>query len=102
MQDANNPTPQPEEGAPIIPTRIGPPKPVSKQEENIREGLRKIGETVDEQIPKGWGFVVLVFPMDRRDGSLNYTSNVTRQGGLITVRKWLEARELEQLGRTPP
>jgi hypothetical protein len=55
-----------------------------------RDRMQKIARLVDEEIPQGWGFAVLVFPFAEREGRVNYVSNGKRDDVIKIVRQWLD------------
>lgn len=45
----------------------------------VRGQMQDIAQHVKASIPNGWGFAVIVFPMDGEAGRLNYVSNAKRE-----------------------
>lgn len=87
--------------------------PQEKDDAKVRQDLRAIAKTVDQQLPYGWGFVVLAFPFGS-GGRMNYVANAERADVVramyefiqATKDKWNEhvpdlgsAADDEQLGR---
>jgi hypothetical protein len=75
----------------------------SKKDANAVTHLQAIARSVDEQLPEGWGFILMTFPFNEPDGRLNYVANCTREDGIRIVRKWAEtARVSENFGKHLP
>ena len=56
-----------------------------KPDEYTRERMQVIARFVDDEIPVGWGFLVLVFPTELQEGRANYVSNITDRESIKKV-----------------
>jgi hypothetical protein len=61
-----------------------------KKDANTRTHLQKIAHSVNEQLPEGWGFILMAFPYDEPNGRLNYVASCKREDGIKVVREWLK------------
>jgi hypothetical protein len=64
--------------------------PLEREDEKVRADLQALGRHVDQQLPFGWGFVVLAFPFGA-DGRMNYISNAQRGDIVRTMYEFIEA-----------
>jgi len=53
--------------------------PEGVKDTNTRERMQHIARIVDEELPSGWGFFVMVFPFNDAEGRMNYVSNASRE-----------------------
>jgi hypothetical protein len=75
-------------------------QPENPRDENARANMQKIGHLVDEEIPTGWGFVVMAFPLGDQAGRLNYVSNGKREDVEVMLKRFLKrARKQKDWGR---
>lgn len=59
--------------------------------ENIKRKMQTIAKKVDDELPEGFGFCVLVFPFgDRPDSQLMYASNADRLDIVKAMEEWIE------------
>ena len=57
--------------------------------EVVREQLRKIGSTLQEHAPPGWGFALLMFEFsDEPGGNMQWVSNGRRPEMIKTIREF--------------
>ena len=54
-----------------------------------RDRMQDIAHAVNERIPDGYGFMVLVFPFGGKDGRANYVSNGRREDVVNAMKEWL-------------
>jgi hypothetical protein len=54
-------------------------RPEGGKDAYTRDRMQKIARLVDEEIPAGWGFFVMVFPFHNAEGRMNYCSNGQRE-----------------------
>ena len=59
------------------------------KDQDTRQSMQKIGETVKAQIPEGYGFFVFVFPFNNDKGRANYCSNGKREDVINTLKAFL-------------
>ena len=71
-------------------------KPETPRDENVRDNLQKMAATIDEQIPRDWGFIIMVFPLGDQQGRLNYVSNGKREDVLVMLKKFLKRARNEK------
>ncbi len=55
--------------------------------------MKRAAEAVSKVMPKDYGFVVLAFPLDSRDGALRYVANADRQSVLKLLREFVESQD---------
>lgn len=56
-------------------------------------------EALEEHLPKGWGFALLIFRFgEHDDGRMNYCSNARREDMLVAMREFIASNE----GRRAP
>lgn len=51
--------------------------------------MQAIAHDIDERLPQGWGFFVLVFPMGDAQGRMNYASNGRREDIIRLMQEFL-------------
>lgn len=66
-------------------------------EMEIRARLPEIARSVEPQLPPGWGFCLLTFPLDDREGTWNYISNSKRHD-IIKAMKEFIAKSQQSFG----
>lgn len=54
--------------------------------EEAEVAVRRVGRTIGDQMPKGWGFV-LVMASHGEDGFATYLSNMEREGTVKLLRE---------------
>jgi hypothetical protein len=59
------------------------------QEVEIREKMQKLARGVQEELPPHWGFIIMCFPLDDKQGRLNYVSNGKREDVLQLLKEFL-------------
>jgi hypothetical protein len=64
--------------------------PEEQENEKVRRDLQAIARTVDDQLPFGWGFIVLAFPFTE-GGRMNYVSNAERADVVRALYEFIEA-----------
>lgn len=67
--------------------------PDGPQDDNTRAALRKLGMMVDNELPQGWGFFLMAFPLGDRQGRCNYTSNGDRRDVLKVMKNFIARSE---------
>jgi hypothetical protein len=65
--------------------------PQEKDDAKVRHDLQAIAHFVDKQIPFGWGFVILAFPLGTAEGRMNYVSNADRPDVVRAMYEFIEA-----------
>lgn len=60
------------------------------EDERVRSKLQKIAHYVQDQFPKGWGFVVLAFPFGA-GGRMNYVANAQREDVVRAMYEFISA-----------
>ena len=61
--------------------------------ERIKRRMRQIINNVEQQIPDGWGVVVLTFPFSQNNGELIYGSNANREDVVNCMKEFIEKTE---------
>lgn len=51
--------------------------------------MNDIGQAVNERIPDGFGFFVMVFPFENDDGRANYVSNGKREDVVNAMKEFI-------------
>lgn len=64
-----------------------------KKDANTRTHLQKIAWLIDEELPEGWGFLLMAFPYGEQDGRVNYVAKCQREDGIKVVREWLNKQD---------
>lgn len=54
-----------------------------------RGRMQDIAHAVNERLPDGYGFMVLVFPFNSSEGRANYVSNGKREDVVNAMKEWL-------------
>ncbi len=57
------------------------------------EIMQRAAKAVSIALPKEWGFTLLAFPMDSRDGGLRYVSNGSRESVLKLLKDFVAKEE---------
>lgn len=71
----------------------------------IHDRMQEIGQAVDERVPVGYGFIVLVFKFDAppRTEPILYVSNAKREGVLTSMQEFItHNQDPEQWARDTP
>ncbi len=71
-------------------------KPDGPKDENARSRMQVIAQLVDEQLPRDWGFFVLVFPFNGQEGRTNYVSNAQRNDCIAAMKDWIKRAKAGQ------
>lgn len=62
--------------------------------ELVKGKMQKIARKVDEELPNGFGFVVLAFNFgESEDNEMMYVSNANRQDIVKAMKEWIEKTE---------
>jgi hypothetical protein len=70
--------------------------PEERDDAKVRADLKALARHVDNQLPYGWGFVVLAFPYGE-GGRMNYVANADRPDVVRAMYEFIEATK-EQWG----
>lgn len=63
---------------------------MNKLNELVKEKMKTIAKKVDEELPKGYGFVVLAFNFgEEKDNEMMYVSNANRQDIVKAMEEWI-------------
>lgn len=68
--------------------------PQGNRDANVRETAKGIAEAINEVLPQGWGFFLVMMPFKLGEGRVNYISNCERSGVITMVKNML--RQLEE------
>lgn len=64
---------------------------MNKNNELVKSKMQTIAKKVDDEIPEGFGFCVLVFPFGKRpDAQMMYVSNADRLDIIKSMEEWIE------------
>jgi hypothetical protein len=74
--------------------------PEERDDAKVRRDLQSLGRHVDNQLPYGWGFVVLAFPFGV-GGRMNYVANAVRADVVRAMYEFIEATK-EKWGEYQP
>lgn len=55
--------------------------------------MQVMAQIVSKLLPPKWGFVVLAFPLEGREGLLNYVSNAERESIVKTMKEFIAKTE---------
>jgi hypothetical protein len=64
--------------------------PQEQEDAKVRKDLQSLARHVDNQLPYGWGFVVLAFPFGV-GGRMNYVSNADRVDVVRSMYEFIDA-----------
>lgn len=65
---------------------------MSNQDELVKSKMQTIARKVDEELPKGYGFIVLGFKFDDA-GEMIYVSNTDRQDVVKAMKEFIDKTE---------
>lgn len=68
-------------------------KPEGGKDAYTRDRLQMIAHMIDDQLPDGWGFALLVFPLDGAPGRTNYIGHGQRPGIINAMKEWIARAE---------
>lgn len=67
---------------------------MNQMNEIVKGRMQKIARKVDEELPRGYGFVVLAFNFgEGKDKEMMYVSNANRQDIVEAMKEWIEKTE---------
>ncbi len=67
---------------------------MNQMNEIVKGRMQKIARKVDEELPSGYGFVVLAFNFgEGKDNEMMYVSNANRQDIVKAMKEWIEKTE---------
>ena len=67
---------------------------MNQMNELVKRRMQKIAQKVDEELPNGYGFVVLTFNFGKGiDNEMMYVSNANRQDIVKAMKEWIEKTE---------
>jgi hypothetical protein len=75
--------------------------PLEKEDALVRASMQKLAKLVNEQLPFGWGFIVLCFSFGE-DGRMNYVSNAKRSDVVRSLYEFIEASKAQYGEHEPP
>jgi hypothetical protein len=67
--------------------------PEGNKDTNTRETMQNLGRFLDEALPQGWGFFLMVFPFNDAPGRMNYVSNSNREDVLKLMKEFITKTE---------
>lgn len=71
-----------------------------KTRESMEQTCREVGKLIGSAMPKGWGFMLLVFEFGGPGGNASYISNARRVDMIYALRE--QANRLERHEDVPP
>lgn len=67
---------------------------MNETNEFVKSKMQKIAKKVDEELPNGYGFVVLAFNFgEGKDNEMMYVSNANRQDIVKAMKEWIKKIE---------
>lgn len=67
---------------------------MNQMNEIVKGRMQRIARKVDEELPSGYGFVVLAFNFgEGKDNEMMYVSNANRQDIVKAMKEWIEKTE---------
>ena len=63
--------------------------PEGPKDDNTRERMQLLGRMIDDQLPNGWGFVLLAFPFNGEPGRVNYVAKASREDVIKLLEDYL-------------
>jgi hypothetical protein len=63
--------------------------------------MQKMGERIQNMLPKDYGFMLLVFPYNNANGEANYISSANREDMINHLRNTANVLESEEDYETP-
>ncbi len=70
----------------LYPTGVPPECP---KDSNTRDQMQKIARLVEDEIPDGWGFFVMVYPHEDNPGRMNYASKSRRDDVIKLMEEFI-------------
>lgn len=67
----------------------------------VRRDMQSLARHIDNQLPFGWGFVLLAFPFGA-DGRMNYVANGKREDVVRVMYEFIEATKEQWAEHEPP
>lgn len=68
-------------------------KPDGGKDANARDRMQLLASMIDEELPDGWGFALLVFPFNNLPGRVNYIANGDRMAIINLMKEWIARAE---------
>jgi hypothetical protein len=59
----------------------------------VRSKMQAFAQGIESQLPPGWGLALFCFPIDDRDGFLNYVATAKREDIVKMLREFIEHSE---------
>jgi hypothetical protein len=53
----------------------------------VHKQMEAIGSAIDDLLPEGWGFALLMFPLGDRAGRMNYMSSANREDMIAALKE---------------
>ncbi len=67
---------------------------MNKMNELVKSKMQTIAKKVNEELPEGYGFVVLSFNFGKgKDNEMMYVSNADRQDIVFAMKEWINRTE---------
>lgn len=71
---------------------------MDNENKQTRAVMQEIADVVKEKLPKGWGFFVLVFPLNKQEPRGNYVSNARREDVVATMQDFIKRNPMPEFG----
>lgn len=65
----------------------------AKKDANVVTHLQSIARMVDEELPEGFGFILMAFPFGDKEGRINYVAKCNRDDAINVLKSWLAKQE---------
>jgi hypothetical protein len=59
-------------------------------DEYTRDKMQQLAREIDDQLPVGWGFILLCFPFGDEPGRTNYVANATREDAKKLMKEFID------------
>jgi hypothetical protein len=66
------------------------------------EIMQRAAKAVSIALPKEWGFALIAFPLDSRDGGVRYVANASRESVLRLLKDFVAKQEAKKVEPSAP
>ena len=67
--------------------------PPEEADQYTRRKMQGLARFVKEELPPGWGFVLMAFPFGEPPGRMNYVSNGKREDVIPAMKEFIQRTE---------
>ncbi len=64
--------------------------------------MKRAAEAMSKVMPKDWGFALIAFPLDSRDGGIRYVANSDRESVMKLLREFVAKHDAGLTGPPNP